>query len=404
MTSYSITNCKADLEAMLHGTTLNQIVNLYGLFNRAAGDILLDVDAQETKRTVQLANQIFYQVYDYNCPSDLKGNCVIDIKPQLFRYPYQIWSQTYNQEFDVAKNWTWDNNFTIDFNTAVKTLRINAPLLQQGVIVNQLSSVTGNGTWSVGGGASTIETNNINFINFGGSVQFNLLAGQASGYIENSTFSTQNLSEQLNQGTEFLYVYFPDASDVTSVDLRWGSSSGDYYSRTVTTDHQGNAFVDGWNQLSFAWDGATVTGAPDPSAIGYARITFAYNSTLQTGVLVNSYASRMGVILECEYYSRFLFRDGLTGAFKENVTSDNDLVNLDTETRNLFLYKVCQHAVQQQQGVNALQFDAQYFEKKYADTLRMYKARYKSEIQKPQQVYYAKNNYNYSNYYARGIN
>ena len=398
--AYSITNTKADLEGMLHGTTLNQVTNLYGVFNRAAREVLLDIDPQETKRIVEFTNPIFYQVYDYECPSDLKGNKIIDIRPQILRYPRDVYSQAYNQAFDVAKFWTWNDQFTINFNTAVKTVRISSPLLPQGVIVNQASSVTGNGTWSVGGGASSIEDNNIRYINFGGSLQFNLDAAQATGYIENSTMTAVDLSDQQSQGTEFIYVYLPDASDITSVSLRWGSSSANYYSVTVTENFAGNAFEDGWNQLGFNWVSATTTGTPDSSAIDYARITFAYDSTLQTGVLVNTLASRMGSILECEYYSKYLFRDGSTGAFKETVTADTDLVNLDTESYNLFLWQAAIQASQQQQGVNALQFDGAFFQGKYNEAKKRYMAMYKSEVTKPQSQYYIKPSPGYSKFFG----
>lgn len=399
--AYSITTCSADLEGMLHGSTLNQITNLYGVFNRAGRQLLLDIDPQETKRIVEFTNPIFYQVYDYACPTDLKGNKVIDIRPQIMRYPRDIYSQAYNQAFDVAKSWVWNDQFTINFNTAVKTIRINSPALPQGVVINEASSVTGNGTWAVGGGASSIDETNIRYINFGGSLEFNLDAASATGYIENSTMTAVDLSDQLNQGTEFVYVYLPDASDVTAVELRWGSSSANYYSRSASVNQQGNAFEDGWNLLSFAWDGASTTGTPDSSAIDYLRLTFTYNSTLQTGVLVNSFASRMGSILECEYYSKYLFRDSSTGAFQETVTADSNLVNLDTESYNLFLYQVAIQASQQQQGVNALQFDGKFFKDAYKDGVARYTAMYKSEVQKPQSMYYAKPNPSYSQYFNR---
>ena len=395
--SYSITNLKADLEGVLHGTTNNQITNLDGLINRAARQLLLDIDPQETKRITELANQIFYQVYDYALPTDVKGNKVIDIRPQTTRYPWDIYNQDYNQQFDVLKAWTFNNQFTINFDTSIKTIRSNSPLLPQGTIVNQISGVTDNGTFIVGGGASSIETNNINFINFGGSVQFNLDAGQPTGYIENSTMTAQDLSDQVGQGTEFIFVYLPTASSVTAVNLRWGSAAGDYYSKSVSVDQAGNAFSDGWNLLAFDWRTAATVGAPDASAINYGRITFTYDTTLQTGLLVNSWASRMGTILEIEYYSKYLFRDAITGAYQETVTDDSNLVNLDTESFNLMFYQVAFLASQQQQGRNALQYDGQFFLTKYNEGVQRYKAMYKSELQKPKQMYYAKPNPSYRN-------
>lgn len=400
--SYSITNAKADLEGMLHGTTLNQITNLNGVFNRAGRQLIEDIDPQETKRLTEFTNPIFYQVYDYAIPTDLKGNKVIDIRPQTTRYPQDVYNQDYNQAFDLAKGW-WSsgNQFTINFDSGVKTIRINSPFLPQGTVVNQISGVNDNGTFNVGGGASNIATNNINFINFGGSIQFNLDAGQATGYVENSTMSSQDLSDQVNQGTEFIFVYLPDASAITSVSLRWGSSSADYYTRTKTVNQQGNAFENGWNLLSFDWVNATTVGSPDASEIDYVRITFSYDSTLQTGVLINSYASRMGTILILEYYSKYLFRDGLTGVFQETVTDDSNLLNLDTESYNLFLYQTALLAAQQQQGKGLLSFDSKFFSDMYEKDVARYMAMYKSEVQKPRSIYYQKPYPGYSQFISR---
>lgn len=47
--SYNILDLKNDLEGVLHGTTNNQIQNLDGVINRAARQLLLDLDPQETK-------------------------------------------------------------------------------------------------------------------------------------------------------------------------------------------------------------------------------------------------------------------------------------------------------------------------------------------------------------------
>lgn len=387
MANYDITKLKADLEGALHGTTLNQITNLNGVIDRAARKLIFDVDPQETKRIVEFANPIYASVYDYAVPADLKGNKVIDIRPQVNRVSQDVYLQQYNQEFDLNKQLALNNDFTIQFNTAIKTIRINSPYLQQGIILNLADSTNQNGTWSTGGGATALTTDNVNFVAGGGSLNFNLSAGQATGYLENSTFNTVNLSNQLNQSTLFLYTYLPTASAVTSVELRWGTDSTNYYSRTVTTTQQNTVFQNGWNLLAFNWAGSTVVGAPNASSIGYLRVTWTYNSTLQTAVRLNDIISQLGSILEIEYYSKFLFRDFLTGAFQETVTSDTNLINLDTESYNLLFYQTGLMSVQQALGEDA-SYDTNYFSQEYEKGLARYMAMYKSELQKPQSAYY----------------
>lgn len=399
--SYSILDLKNDLTSILHGTTLNQIQNLNGAINRAARDVLLDVDPQETKRTIEFVAPIFNTVYDYPIAADVKGNKLIDLFPQVQRIPQDIWLQSYNQAFDVAKQniFSMQNMFTVNFNSSLKTLRINAPWLNPPVIVNQIEGIALNGTWAVGGTASTLAVNNTNFAQGSGSLQFNVTTGTA--YIENSTMTAVDLSAVLNQSSLFVWVYVPTGATLTSVNLRWGSSNANYYDRTVTQTQQATAFVNGWNLCQFAWSGSTTTGSPSSSAINYARVTLNVTGSM-TACLVNGLNSILGTILNYEYYSKYLFRDASTGAYQETMLDDSDLINLDTESFDLLTYKVASLIVQQQQGLDASFFDSPFFENKYQQALLRYKSMYKSELQKPQSNYYQMPNKGYSNILGRG--
>ncbi len=95
--SYSVLDLKNDITAILHGTTSNQIQNFDGAIGRAAREVLLDVDPQETIRQVEFVAPIFNTVFDYPIAADLKGNKIIDIYPQVQRLPLDIWTQAFNQ-------------------------------------------------------------------------------------------------------------------------------------------------------------------------------------------------------------------------------------------------------------------------------------------------------------------
>lgn len=387
MSDYSVDTLSQELEGMLHGTSLSQIVNLNGVINRSARQLLLEIDPQETKRTVEFVNPIFNTVFDYPIAADLKGNKIIDIFPQVQRIPRDVWSQVYSQEFDVAKQniFSQRNMFVMDFNTGLKTIRINSPFLNPPVIINQLEGISVNGTWAVGGTASNLAENNTNVVQGVGSLQFDTTTGAA--YLENSTMSAVDLSDVVNQAYLFVWVYVPTGASLTSVNLRWGSSASNYYTETVTTNQQGNTFVNGWNQCQFKWSTASTTGTPNPAAINYSRITLNTSANL-TGCLLNGLDSILGTILSYSYYSKYLFRDATTGAFKETTTDTSDLINLDTESFNLMTYLVAYNAAQQQQGLDAQFYDANFFLTKYQEGVAKYKSLYKSEIQKPQSLYY----------------
>lgn len=398
---YNVLQCKNDLSGVLHGTTNNQIQNLDGVINRAARKLLLDLDPQETKRTVEFVTPIFNTVTDYAIADDVKGNKIIDIFPQVQRLPSDIWGQAYNQAFDIEKEniFSSSNMFTMNFNTGVKTIRVNAPYLNPPVMINQAEGITVNGTWAVSGTASNLSANNSNYVTGAGSLQFDTTTGTAT--ITNSTMTAIDLSSFVNQSSLFAWVYVPTGTSLTSVQLRWGSSSSDYYAVTVTENQQGNAFVNGWNLCQFEWSSATETGTVDDSEINYLQLNLATSANM-TGCLINGIQSILGTILSYEYYSKYLFRNASTGAFQETVLDDSDLINLDTESYNLLFNLVAYFAVQQQQGRDATQFDGQFFLSLYTNDLARYKAMYKSEVQKPQTTYYAmpKNN----RFYGRPFN
>lgn len=384
--AYSVLDLKNDLTGVLHGTTNNQIQNLDGVINRAARQLMLDVDPQETKRSVEFVAPIFNSVYEYPIAADVKGNKIIDIYPQVQRIPQDVWLQAYNQAFDVAKQnvLSMQNMFTINFNTSLKTIRINAPWLNPPVILNQVESIGSNGTWAAGGTASSLAVNNTNFAQGAGSLQFNATTGAA--YIENTTSYSLNLSAVVNQSYLFVWVYVPTGSNLTDVKLRWGSSSANYYEGTATQTQQGTAFVNGWNLCQFPWASATVVGTPNSAAITYLRVTLDLVASA-TACLVNGINSILGTILSYEYYSKYLFRSASTGTYQETVTDDSNLINLDTESYNLLFNLVAFLAAQQMQGADA-GFDASLFKNQYDASLIRYKSMYKSELQKPQSAYY----------------
>lgn len=398
--AYDITQLKQDLEGIMHGTTLNEITNLNGVINRAARQILLDVDPQETKRLLELASPIYNSIYDYPAPIDLKGDKIIDIRPQLKRNPWDGYIQTYNQSFDRTKQLTRQPEFTIQFNTGFKSIRMASPQIQTGTILQTADNINDNGTWTTFGDASNLTVDNINFVTGNGSLKFDLAQGGSFGGLEIDDMSAVNLQNNINQANQFWYVSLPTANQFISVRLRWGSSPTDYYEASTSVTQQDTVFQNGWNTVQVPWLNATVVGTPDDTSITYLQAGYEYDGNAQTGVRLDQLSSQMGRIMEIEYYSKFMFRDQITGAFQETVTDDSNLINLDVDTYNLLTYQVALLAVQQQSGSEST-FDTDYFRNLYKDCLSRYKRLYKSEIIKPQEAYYRVPNNNQRNYFGR---
>lgn len=404
--TYAISDLDQEFEAMFHGTSLNQIQNKYGAYNRGARRLLGDIDPQETTVVSQFG-KLYDGVFDYPVAVDLKGNKIIDLFPQANRLPSDRFGQTYNQSFDRFKNVSLVPDFSTLYNSAFRSIRINATGLNTGIQINAADGYNTNGTWVAGTNVSNVGTNNQFYTNnASGSVSFQLnQTGVAASVatISNSTMSAVDLTNHYNNADEFFNLYLPNAAGISSVTFRIGTNATNYYqSPVLTTDQMNNTFGNGWNFLKSALSGFTQTGTPTLTQIQYVQVSITYNGTLQTQVLLNQFYSRLGVIYNQEYYSKYLFRDAITGVFKEKVTSDTDIVNLDTDGINMLLYAVFGEMVQQVQGADALYYDANDAEQNYVAGVAGYKLKYRSQTQKPQTSYYRQPRASYRRYIQRG--
>lgn len=358
--AYSIQDWLNDVASATHGTTINKIPNIYGIANRTARAVLADVNPKETQRIVQLS-QVFNNVFDYAIPPDVKGDEFIDIRPQAGRKPSDIFQQGYAQMFDANKNVSWKNKIYTQWNTGIKTLRIEAPTLTSPITLCDTSTITG---WSATAGAQNIGLDSINNVAGGGAITFDLAAGSGTGSIQINTLNPVDVTGHVNIDTEFYWVYLPSGSAITNLNLKWGSDyTSNYYNLTVTTNAQGNAFVNGYNLIAVPWVSATKVGTPIITAFDSVQLTLTYNSTLQTGLKFCNLTSNTGYIFEAQYYSKYLFRDPSTNAFQEkviDVTDINKLINLDTDSYNLFFNKSMCYVSQSLQGADA-EYDANFF-------------------------------------------
>jgi hypothetical protein len=397
--AYSVTTLLADLSSVTHGTTINKVPGVYGIINRAARAVLLDADPKETQRIVQLT-QVFNNVFDYPAPVDLKGDREIDLRPQAGRKLSDIFQQSYAQNFDVNKLTGVNNKLYTQWNNGVKTLRIEAPTLTAPTTITDTGTITG---WSATPGASTITLNTSTSIAGGGALQFNLLAGSATGYIENTTLTPINLTAWVNISTLFLWVYMPTGTAITNVNLRFGSdTTTNYYSSSQTVTQQGTVFQNGWNLLQFPWVSATQVGTPNNTTINSVRVTFTYNSTLQTGVMIDNLTSNPGYIFELQYYSKYMFRNASTNAFQElivDATDNTAIINLDTESYNLLFNKTAFFVAQALQGDDA-SYDADFWQTEYKNALMRYQAQNPSEAMKKAEPYYKLPRKGYSRFYG----
>lgn len=147
------------------------------------------------------------------------------------------------------------------------------------------STDDGGRTWAVddtNSDATNLTVDNAEYKHGNGSLNFDVDVSQSGNNratIINSTLNSMDLTDYEDLASFIMEVYVPDVTYFSSVSLFWGSSSTAYWSSTVTTDINGNAFVNGWNTVKFDWSSSTMTSTPDVTAITYGRIDLNYTGS-----------------------------------------------------------------------------------------------------------------------------
>jgi hypothetical protein len=333
-----VNKLKSDLTGTLHGTNLTDVTNLSDALRRAALKFLSRINARPTARRSQVA--FFQNVFDYAPPSDLKGDAVADIRPQFNRTKLDNFTKTGWERFDLEKA---DFTYTIENRDGQKVLRVARDVGGE-ILLEALDATTG---WSVGGVATNLSLDNNYRVQGSASLQFDVANG--NNYIEKTLSAGIDLSKHEDRASLFFSTLIPtsdDISKITSFELRWGSSSSAYWSRTITVPHFGSAFVLYWNLLRFDWNGTTSTGSPDETDIKYFRLGVNATGSI-TAMRFDGLYSRLPRVYEVVYYSELLFRDSNTGVFRDTPNTDDDLINVDTESYDSYLNE-CGYAIAQQ--------------------------------------------------------
>jgi len=387
----TIATLKADLGRKLHGASLSKVESPYALISEAARNVLSRLDPNETIKTATIENAIYDDIYSYTLPSDVKQDKIVDLSPQTGRTEAQAYTKRLIEDFARRMG---KKDFNIRYKNGVKFLELNADSAPSKSVFTEANSLTG---WSAGSGTTNLELDQLNFISGNASLRFDITTSES--LLENSTIPSVSFEEGEDQNSVFVWYYFPDASKITSVAIRVGSSAANYVTKSTTITHTGEAFQDGWNLLRFNLDGATETGTVNWSGITYFQSRITHDNTGDTDLRLDSICFGLGELFEITYYSDALFRTS-AGAWISTPTSDTDEVQLEEDAYNVLLYECAYLLSQELQGENG-SFDESYFSKVLeGDSTRMglydrYHMMYPSQNKKAKSTYYEMKGGNY---------
>lgn len=311
-----------------------------GAIVEAVENMLSFIKPKDLSKRVVIENALYDQVNRYNCPEDLDTNKIMqwyklkDLQ-NVDRY-FDPMLQVSNRDFDRWNRYSPDSGlFTIEHQSSVKFIKVSDFHGNTGTTIHDMNSLTSNGTWNVFGNVVNLATDNLTYVSGSGSLRFDINTSSNTGGIESVNMETVDLHEYLNVGKIFTWIDLPNLNQIQTITLDLFSSPTDYYSITVSSPHDTDAFQLGVNLLGFIMDRDTMntTGTPNPAAINKIRFTFVTSGTLvMNSIRIDNVVARKGHVYGIQYISNMLFKDATTGLMKFRPTLDSDLIIVEYDT------------------------------------------------------------------------
>ena len=372
------------------------------LLNDAVREVVTDVKLRSMIRKSDLAPNLFDDVYQHTCPSDLNGIDIIDLKPQnQKRSRFDYWELVTSEEFDRYKMSSSSDNSgePIEINAGssylgrnliaiqdadfARTLLISKPVDDDELVIDTLDSI---GDWLAFGDGTNLTKDSENYVKGSASINWDINAdGGTTAGIQNTSLTTFDISDYVSDGSAFVWAYLSDATDVTNFILRIGNSASNYYYVTVTADNAGNSFQDGWNLLRFDLNDKTETGTVTDDECDYAVIYMTKDSgkTSETDFRFDNLVLKIGKYWDLYYYSNYGWQTS-AGVWAEESSGDTDLVNATSSELQLILYKGLEFVEDHLQ--NAIQ--SEIYAKKYQLEKAKYQRSYPSRVLTSSSTYY----------------
>lgn len=323
---------RSDLKSRINAGIQNRIgmvVDADEMVNDLVRDLYLKTDLRSAKRRTALTPDLVGGIFPYNCPTDLKGDKIIDIPTQA-KGNTEEFKLTTAEEFR-RHNGTKKGEIAIDDYNGQRVLYIASDSNSKLITIAELDTLASGASsnWLVFGDGETLAKDDADFINGAGSLKWNISsAGGTTAGIYNANITSYDISDYLG-GTSsyFVYTKINSVTNITSYSLRFGSSSTVYHTKTVTTQHDGTTFVAGWNLLRFDVSSLTDTGTPDDTAITYHAIFMTKDAgkVSETDYKFDWLVLAKGEIHNINYYSTYGWQSS-AAAYKQNSTSDTDLL------------------------------------------------------------------------------
>ncbi len=348
----------------------------------------IPLDFRSARRRTVLSPNLYNGIFDYTCPSDLAQSKIIDIPAQAKRQDGEFFLVP-TTEFELKRQ---KGMVAIKDYNGSRILQISSQVDDNELLASELDSLTSGSSsgssWSLFGDAETLTADTDDYIKGNGAIKWNISsAGGTTAGIQHSSINSLDMTEYFG-GTSSFFVWakITSITNLTNYILRFGTDSSNYYSKTVTTQADGTAFVNGWNLLKFDVSSYSTTGTPTNTDIKYFVIymTKTAGKISETDYKFDWLVLKRGVIHNIEYYSKYGWQSS-AGAYKENSTEDLDLLVADSDEYQMIIKKSIALASKEVKEYDA----AQLAESEFRNLARAYVMRNPSEAKIFTSEYYS---------------
>lgn len=327
-----------DINRKIYGK-IGMISSQEDFVNEVVREVRNDIALRSAKRKMALTPHLFPQIYQYAVPSDLFDNKIIDIPAQAKDYDNHF-TLVPVEQFTNRPN---SGEIAIDDYNGQRVLLINSAITSEQQLISELDSLnSGGGTWEIVGGAENLARDGDDYIKGGGSLSFDLSsASETTAGIKNTNINEFDITDFLGgNSAAFVWVKINSITNLTNFVLKLGTDESNYYSKTVTTKHDGNAFEVGWNLLRFDLSSLSQTGTVTNTSINFASVymTKATAKISETDYKFDWLTILKGARHDITYYSKYGWQSS-AGVYKQLSTDDSDLLVADESEYDLFLKK-----------------------------------------------------------------
>lgn len=368
------------------------------LINEGVRTVIADVDLRGTILEDTLSPSLSDSQWDYVLPSGVKGDGIIDIRPQTdSREQFEDYDLVSPNEFDRRKR-VERNLATIVNDGLTRRLRVSSNI---GNISATLSTMedTNWGTFDTDGvNDSDVKVDNDDYIEGNGAIRFQTDTTDTTDStvgIQNTSIDAVDISSYLARGSAMVDAKITTYdTGIHQLTLRLGSDSGNYYQFSDSSQNDCSAFRTGWNKVRFDLANRTTTGTPVDTAIDYVALFWSRDTTTTALLHLNDtdwgfdnlrlFRGKNHII---SYYSRNVWQDTAL-SLSENSTHDSHALMVQNDEFPMIMTKIAELASEYLTDYDA----ADRYAKKYIEQKREY------EVRNPSQARILTTNYYHFNF------